>query len=68
MMAEAYIVGALRTATGKNRGRLSQIHPVDLGATLVDGLLDQVGIDPEKVDDLIATKVLFERKSGGKSK
>ncbi len=52
-MAEAYIVGALRTATGKNRGRLSQIHPVDLGATLVDGLLDQVGIDPEKVDDLI---------------
>jgi acetyl-CoA C-acetyltransferase/acetyl-CoA acyltransferase len=53
IMAEAYIVGALRTATGKNRGRLSHIHPVDLGATLVDGLLDQVGIDPEKVDDLI---------------
>jgi acetyl-CoA C-acetyltransferase/acetyl-CoA acyltransferase len=52
-MAEAYIVGALRTATGKNRGRLSDIHPVDLGATLVDGLLDQVGIDPEKVDDLV---------------
>lgn len=52
-MAEAYIVGALRTATGKNRGRLSDIHPVDLGAMLVDGLLDQVGIDPEKVDDLI---------------
>lgn len=52
-MAEAYIVGALRTATGKNRGRLSHIHPVDLGATLVDGLLDQVGIDPEAVDDLI---------------
>ncbi len=52
-MAEAYIVGALRTATGKNRGRLSGIHPVDLGGMLVDGLLEQVGIDPEKVDDLI---------------
>lgn len=52
-MAEAYIVGALRTATGKNRGRLSRIHPVDLGAILIDGLLDQVGLDPEKVDDLI---------------
>ncbi len=52
-MAEAYIVGALRTATGRNRGRLSKIHPVDLGAMLVDGLLDQVGIDPLKVDDLI---------------
>lgn len=52
-MAEAYIVGALRTATGKNRGRLSHIHPVDLGGMLVDGLIDQVGLDPAKVDDLI---------------
>lgn len=52
-MAEAYIVGALRTATGRNRGRLSKIHPVDLGAALVDGLVDQVGIYPEQVDDLI---------------
>ncbi|MFZ5655167.1 MAG: acetyl-CoA C-acyltransferase [Pseudomonadota bacterium] len=52
-MADAFIVGALRTATGRNRGRLSKIHPVDLGAMLVDGLLDQVGIDPLAVDDLI---------------
>ncbi len=52
-MAEAYIVGALRTATGRNRGRLSKTHPVDLGAMLVDGLVDQVGVDPELVDDLI---------------
>ena len=52
-MAEAYIVGALRTATGRNRGRLSKTHPVDLGAALVDGLVDQVGVYPEQVDDLI---------------
>lgn len=52
-MADAFIVGALRTATGRNRGRLSKIHPVDLGAMLVDGLLDQVGIDPLAVDDLV---------------
>jgi len=52
-MADAYIVGALRTATGRNRGRLSKIHPVDLGAMLVDGLLEQVGVDPQAVDDLI---------------
>ena len=51
--ADAYIVGALRTATGRNRGRLSKIHPVDLGAMLVDGLLEQVGVDPQAVDDLI---------------
>ncbi|HEX4881356.1 MAG TPA: acetyl-CoA C-acyltransferase [Porticoccaceae bacterium] len=52
-MADAFIVGALRTATGRNRGRLSKIHPVDLGAMLVDGLLEQVGIDPLAVDDLV---------------
>lgn len=52
-MADAYIVGALRTATGRNRGRLSKIHPVDLGAMLVDGLLEQVGVDPQAVDDLV---------------
>ncbi len=52
-MAEAFIVGALRTATGRNRGRLSKIHPVDLGAMLVDGLLEQVGVEPQAVDDLI---------------
>mgnify|MGYP005810191229 FL=1 len=52
-MADAFIVGALRTATGRNRGRLSKTHPVDLGAMLVDGLLEQVGIDPHAVDDLV---------------
>ena len=52
-MADAFIVGALRTATGRNRGRLSKIHPVDLGAMLVDGLLEQVGVDPQAVDDLV---------------
>ncbi len=52
-MAEAYIVGALRTATGKKGGRLSAIHPIDLGAVVIDGLLDQVGIDPQAVDDVI---------------
>ena len=52
-MADAFIVGALRTATGRNRGRLSKTHPVDLGAMLVDGLLAQVGIDPLAVDDLV---------------
>ena len=31
-MSEAYIVEAVRTATGKKKGRLSNVHPVDLGA------------------------------------
>ncbi len=52
-MADAYIVGAVRTATGRKKGRLSQIHPIDMGATVVDELVDRTGIPVDKVDDVI---------------
>lgn len=52
-MADAYIVGAVRTATGKKKGRLSRVHPVDLGAIVVDELVDRTGIPTDAVDDVI---------------
>ena len=52
-MADAYIVGAVRTATGKKKGRLSAIHPVDMGAIVVDELVDRTGIPTDAVDDVI---------------
>ena len=52
-MGEAYIVGAVRTATGRKKGRLSQIHPVDMGAIVVDELVDRTGIPTDRVDDII---------------
>ncbi len=52
-MSSAYICGAVRTAAGKKNGRLSQMHPVDLGATVVDELLVRTGIPNDGVDDLI---------------
>lgn len=52
-MNEAYIVGAARSATGRKKGRLSQIHPIDLGAMVVDGLLEQTGAPVDQVDDVI---------------
>ena len=52
-MADAYIVGAVRTATGKKKGRLSAIHPIDLGAAVVDELVDRTGIPVDAVDDVI---------------
>ncbi len=52
-MADAYIVGAVRTATGKRKGRLSTIHPIDLGATVIDELVDRTGIPTGAVDDVI---------------
>ncbi|MAV33677.1 MAG: acetyl-CoA C-acyltransferase [Gammaproteobacteria bacterium] len=52
-MSEAYIVEAVRTATGKKKGRLSNVHPVDLGAVVVDELIDRTGIATDAVDDVI---------------
>lgn len=52
-MANAYIVGAVRTATGRKKGRLSRMHPIDMGAAVIDELVDRTGIPTDKVDDVI---------------
>lgn len=52
-MAQAYIVGGVRTATGRKKGRLSRVHPIDLGAMVVDELVERTGIPAERVDDLV---------------
>lgn len=52
-MPEAYIVGAVRTPGGKKNGSLSQIHPSDMGALIIDEIVARTGIPAEKVDDVI---------------
>jgi acetyl-CoA C-acetyltransferase len=52
-MAEAFIVGAVRTPIGKRNGALAGVHPVDLAAHALRGLVDRTGIDPAAVDDVI---------------
>lgn len=52
-MAEAFIVAAKRTAAGRRNGRLSGWHPVDLAAVILDALIDETGIDPAAVDDVL---------------
>ena len=52
-MAEAYIVAAARTAGGRKGGRLSGWHPADLAATVLNDLVDRVGVDPELIEDVI---------------
>lgn len=52
-MPEAYLVDAVRTPTGKRGGGLSEVHPADLGATVIGELLDRSGADPPTVDDVI---------------
>jgi acetyl-CoA acetyltransferase family protein len=53
MPLTAYIVDAVRTPVGKRNGTLSQNHPSDLGATVIDALLDRTKIKGELVDDVI---------------
>lgn len=52
-MAEAYIVEAVRTAGGRRNGRLAGLHPADLGATVLNALVERSGIDPSIIDDVI---------------
>ena len=50
---EAYVIDAVRTPIGKRGGSLSGVHPADLGAAALQGLLGRNDIDPAKVDDVI---------------
>jgi len=52
-MAQAYIVDALRTPTGKRRGALSTVHPADLGAHVLNALVSRNAIPAEDYDDVI---------------
>ncbi|TKG72635.1 acetyl-CoA C-acyltransferase [Prauserella endophytica] len=51
---QAYIVDAVRTPTGKRGGGLSGLHPADLLGDVFAALLDRTGVDPGRVDDVIA--------------
>ena len=53
-MTEAFIVAAARTAGGKRGGALKDWHPADLGARVLDALVERSGIDPAAVEDVIA--------------
>ncbi|WP_367138376.1 MULTISPECIES: acetyl-CoA C-acetyltransferase [Streptomyces] len=52
-MAEAYIVGAVRTPVGRRGGGLSAAHPADLGAHVLRALMERTGADPAAVEDVI---------------
>ncbi len=52
-MAEAFIVGAVRTPVGKRNGGLSGINPVDLAAHALTELITRTGAAPGAVDDVI---------------
>ena len=52
-MAEAYIIDAVRTPTGRKKGSLAKMHPADLGAHPIKALMQRTGVDPLLVDDVV---------------
>lgn len=53
-MAEAVIVAAVRSPHGRRGGALSPVHPVDLAATVLQGLVDSAGVEPAPIGDVSA--------------
>ena len=52
-MAEAYIVDAVRSPTGKRRGGLAEVHGADLGAHVLRALVDRNNIPEVDYDDVM---------------
>lgn len=51
---EPVIVDVVRTAFGKRGGALANWHPADLLGFTLRSLLERSGVDPERIDDVIA--------------
>src|ERR671918_731842 len=49
---EAWIGGAVRTPIGKRGGALSTVRPDDLGALVLENLMERTGVPPEEVEDV----------------
>ena len=52
-MAEAYIVDAIRSPTGKRRGGLAEVHGADLGAHVLRAIVERNGIPDTDYDDVM---------------
>jgi acetyl-CoA acyltransferase len=50
---DAVIVAALRTPVGRRGGALADVHPVELGATVLRALAERTQVDPALVEDVI---------------
>jgi acetyl-CoA acyltransferase len=49
---EAWIVGAVRTPIGKRGGALSSVRPDDLGALVLENLMERTSVPPDEVEDV----------------
>ena len=52
-MAEAFLVGGVRTPMGKYGGQLAGVRPDDLAALVVGEAVRRAGLDPAAVDEVV---------------
>tara|TARA_R110002072_G_scaffold4508_1_gene31398 strand:- start:31784 stop:32932 length:1149 start_codon:yes stop_codon:yes gene_type:complete len=52
-MADAYIVDAVRSPTGRRKGGLSDVHGADLGGHVLKTLVDRNSIPDDEYDDVM---------------
>ncbi len=64
-MTNVVIVDALRTAMGRRNGSFNQTLPIDMLAAVLKAIVERTGIDPARVDDVIAGCVTATNEQGG---
>lgn len=52
-MREVAVVAARRTPIGRHRGVLKDVRPDDLAALVLKQVVDDIGLDPAEVDDVL---------------
>ena len=52
-MAEAFIIDAARSPTGRRNGSLAEVHAADLGAHVIKALVERNSIPDDEYDDVI---------------
>lgn len=57
-MKKVYIVAAKRTAIGKFMGSLGGFTPGQLGAVVIKNILEETGVNPNQIDEVIGGNVL----------
>lgn len=57
-MKKVFIVAAKRTPVGKFSGSLSSFSAAQLGAGVIKKIIEETGIDPQHIDEVIAGNVL----------
>ena len=65
MSRDVVIVDAIRTPIGKRNGALAGTHPVDLLIPVLQHLIQNTGIDPADIDDVITGCVTMTGEQGG---